>query len=65
MAKGGDEYVKYMTEQFVAYWETPKEERKLNKAQAKASREPWLTRWFGYAPMSVILWWRGRMGRQR
>ncbi len=65
MAKGGDEYIKYVTEQVISYWETPKEERKQNRAIAKANREPWLTRWFGYAPMSFMLWWRGKTDRQR
>ncbi|MGO4545726.1 YqzE family protein [Paenibacillus sp. 2TAB23] len=64
MAKG-DEYVKYMAEQFVAYIETPREERKQTRTSAKARREPWLTRWFGWGPMSIILWWRGLVQRQR
>lgn len=65
MAKGGDEYVKYVAEQFIAYMETSKEERKQLKTSAKAKREPWLTRWFGYGPMSLLLWWRGLTGRHR
>ncbi|HTG69264.1 MAG TPA: YqzE family protein [Candidatus Udaeobacter sp.] len=64
MAKG-DEYVKYMTEQLVTYLETPREERKQIRTSAKARREPWLTRWFGFGPMSIMLWWRGRVERHR
>ncbi|WP_138751980.1 YqzE family protein [Paenibacillus sinopodophylli] len=64
MAKG-DEYVKYITEQFVNYIETPREERKQTRMSAKARREPWLTRWFGLGPMSILIWWRGRTGGQR
>lgn len=64
MAKG-DEYVKFMTEKFVAYIETPREERRQSRTSAKARREPWLTRWFGWGPMSIMLWWRGRAERQR
>ncbi len=64
MAKG-DEYVKFVTERFVNYMETPREERKQIRTSAKARREPWLTRWFGYGPMSIMLWWRGRAERHR
>jgi len=58
-----DEWVKYMTERFVTYVETPKAERKERRRTAKAVREPWLTKWFGVAPAGVILWWRSRSGR--
>lgn len=61
----GDDYAKYMMEQFVAYMETSRDERKQTKTSAKARREPWLTRWFGWGPMSVMLWWRGREHRHR
>ncbi|GKU78307.1 YqzE family protein [Paenibacillus sp. L3-i20] len=62
---GGNDLVKYMTEQLVQYMETPADERKQAKRSAKAAREPWLTRWFGWGPVSFILWWRGRDQRQR
>lgn len=62
---GGKELVKYMAEKFVAYVETPSEERKQAKTSAKANREHWLTRWFGWGPMSLVLWWRRREQRQR
>ncbi|MHA7963817.1 YqzE family protein [Paenibacillus sp. CAU 1782] len=66
MAKGkGDDLVKFMTEQFVTYMETPREVRKQARTEAKAVREPWLTRWFGWGPLGLMLWWRGRNGRQR
>lgn len=61
MAKS-DEYVKFVTQQFITYMETPREERKQTR---KARREPWLTRWFGWGPMSIMLWWRGRIQRHR
>lgn len=63
--KGGSELVKYMTEQLVAYMETPAETRKQSRTSAKAAREPWLTRWFGWGPLSLMLWWRGKTDRQR
>jgi hypothetical protein len=64
MAKG-DEYVKFMTEKLIAYIETPREERKQTNVLAKSRREHWLTRWFGWGPMSIMLWWRGRAERHR
>ncbi|WP_168120634.1 YqzE family protein [Paenibacillus sp. HB172176] len=66
MAIKGDELVKFATQQFVRYIETPPQVRKENRTSAKASREPWLTRWFGLGPISLFIWWRGRtMNRQR
>ncbi|OPA81176.1 hypothetical protein BVG16_02270 [Paenibacillus selenitireducens] len=56
MAKApkGDELVKYITERVVVYMETPKEVRKQNKQ----SKEPWVLRWFGYAPYSILQWFQ-------
>jgi hypothetical protein len=62
MANGHD-LIKYMTVEIVNYIDTPKDERKQAKASAKATREHWLTRWFGWGPTSVLLWWRGRTER--
>jgi hypothetical protein len=61
----GDEYVKYVTEQLVTFIETPREERKQIRTSARALKDPWLTRWFGWGPMSIMLWWRGFTQRQR
>ncbi|MEK3882562.1 YqzE family protein [Paenibacillus sp. PL2-23] len=66
--KGGADYVKFVTERFVSYMETPAETRKLTRTSAKAQREPWLTRWFGWGPAGLMIWWRGKGrdgGRQR
>ncbi|BBI32914.1 YqzE family protein [Cohnella abietis] len=53
------EYIKYMTEQVVGYMDRPKEETEV-KSHKKLSREPWLTRWFGVAPMGLMMWWGNR-----
>ncbi|USG63680.1 YqzE family protein [Brevibacillus ruminantium] len=45
------EYLKYLTRLFIQYVETPKAERRLNKAP----RESWSSRWFGAIPMSIKL----------
>ncbi|MFD0962185.1 YqzE family protein [Paenibacillus chungangensis] len=52
--------VKYLTEQFVQFIETPHEQRKQAKASAKATKEPWLTRWFGWGPVGMLLWWKSK-----
>jgi hypothetical protein len=48
------EYLKYLTKSFVAYMETPVEERK----KRKSPREAWTSRWFGAIPMSIKLFLR-------
>jgi hypothetical protein len=62
--KGGKEFATFVAEQFVTYMETPKEQRKQTKSSAKALREPWLTRWFGWGPASLMIWWKIRAERQ-
>lgn len=44
-----DDYVKYLTERFVNYLETPRNERKA----AKQAKERWHQRWFGMIPESL------------
>jgi hypothetical protein len=43
------DYVRYLTERFVHYVETPKEQR------IKKKKEPWSYRWFGMLPVAVRL----------
>ncbi|EFM09981.1 hypothetical protein PaecuDRAFT_3484 [Paenibacillus curdlanolyticus YK9] len=65
MADKRDELIKYMAGQFVHYIDTPAEERerrRLSKQAAKSSREPWVTRWFGLAPVTLFTWMRGSRG---
>ncbi|MBO8171270.1 MAG: YqzE family protein [Bacillaceae bacterium] len=42
--------VKYLTEEFVKYVETPRKQRKERKV-----RENWSSRWFGMIPMSIMM----------
>ncbi|NEW03308.1 YqzE family protein [Bacillus megaterium] len=53
-----NDYVKYMTQQFVQYMDQPKEERKTKKIQKKEERAPFANRWFGMIPLSFMLWYR-------
>ncbi|TYP73733.1 YqzE family protein [Paenibacillus methanolicus] len=60
---GRDDLIKYVTQQVVTYIDTPEEERRQKRQAAKAAREPWLTKWFGMAPVGIALWWRARKDR--
>ncbi|KAA6454826.1 MULTISPECIES: YqzE family protein [Bacillus] len=51
-----NDYVKYMTEQFVKYMDTPKVERKELKEVRKERKVPATQHWFGILPYGVKLW---------
>ncbi|WP_239615384.1 YqzE family protein [Cohnella mopanensis] len=60
------EYLKYMTEKVVKYIDSPTEaDAEETKPNRKISREPWLTRWFGMAPMGIMMWWGSRTNRNQ
>lgn len=42
-----------MTQQVVSYMDQPKEERVNQRAQRKATKQPFLFRWFGIVPMAI------------
>jgi hypothetical protein len=56
------EYLKYVTERVVSYMDRSPEEQPVKPAAM--SKEPWLTKWFGMAPMGLMLWWGGRADRK-
>lgn len=56
----GQEYVQYLTEQLLEYIETPNEQRKLKKKEAKLNKEQWLIKWFGVGGASVFMWMKKR-----
>ncbi|MFC5404151.1 YqzE family protein [Cohnella soli] len=63
------EYIRYVTEKVVGYMEktaSPQtaDDEKAKGHTSKISREPWLTRWFGVAPLGVQVWWTGRADRK-
>lgn len=47
------DYVKYMTEQFLEYIETPENEREKQRRMKKAQKQPRMYRWFGLIPYSL------------
>ncbi|WCN38881.1 YqzE family protein [Aneurinibacillus uraniidurans] len=52
------EYVRYLTQRFVTYVETPKQER------PKRVREPWSYRWFGLLPLALGMLFHRRPKRR-
>lgn len=48
--------VKYVTQQFVQYIETPKEQRVQKKAEKKSQHMSWETRLFGTIPTAIRMW---------
>jgi hypothetical protein len=60
--KDGKEYVAYVTDRFVRYIETPADERRRMRRDARSRREPFLARWFGWALYGYLLQRRARRG---
>ncbi|MCO7176515.1 YqzE family protein [Sporolactobacillus kofuensis] len=48
-----EEYVRFLTEQFVRYMETPREERKKVRREHKAARPPLRNQLFGQIPDAI------------
>ncbi|MBU9724190.1 MULTISPECIES: YqzE family protein [Bacillaceae] len=48
-----NDYVKFMTQQFVTYAQQPKEERRAKREEKKAYRAPRSYRLFGLIPFAV------------
>ncbi|UOY93988.1 YqzE family protein [Ectobacillus sp. JY-23] len=59
-----NDYIKFMTQQFVSYMDSPKEERKEKRQQKKTQKEPFLNRWFGVLPLGVTLLYRKASDKQ-
>jgi len=59
VANDGKELVKYMTERFIRYMETPRETRRNARAA-----QPWQYRWFGMMPITFKVWF-SRLFRHR
>lgn len=53
-----NDYVRFVTQQFVSYMNDPKEERKQKKQQRRSEKEPFLNRWFGVMPLSAALFYQ-------
>ncbi|MGZ0086322.1 MULTISPECIES: YqzE family protein [unclassified Geobacillus] len=55
-----NDYVKFVTQQFVAYMDMPKEERRKRRQSRKQERPPLSYHLFGMVPFSLRLLFRRR-----
>lgn len=56
----GAEYLKYVTERVIAYWQQPQAAPEVRR-ERRNRREPWVSRWFGQLlPVGIAVWWRQR-----
>jgi hypothetical protein len=58
-----DDYVQYVTEKIVSYYDLPKDKRKQKRLEAKHQRPAWTMRWFGMIPFAMSMWvdqWKRR-----
>ncbi|PYZ94326.1 YqzE family protein [Salipaludibacillus keqinensis] len=52
-----NDYVKFMTEQFVTYVDQPKEVKQAKREEKKEHRQPMSFRLFGMIPFALRLMW--------
>jgi len=57
------EWLKWITEQFVLYLDTPRDIRRERRRQRRRMQPPWSVRWFGLVPLGLSMWLRRRPGR--
>ncbi|MGE6258998.1 YqzE family protein [Heyndrickxia sporothermodurans] len=50
-----NDYIKFITQTFVKHFDTPKLDRKQIRIQRKEEKAPFLLRWFGLLPYSVLM----------
>jgi hypothetical protein len=51
-----NDFIKYLTQQFVTYWDKPKDQRLQMKKNRKSAQPPVLSRWFGILPLGFMLY---------
>lgn len=50
-----EDWIKYVTKEFVQYVDTPKDERMKKKQEKKESQGTWGEHWFGAVPMAISM----------
>jgi YqzE-like protein len=48
-----NDYVKYLTVEWLNYMDQPKEIRKEHRKSHKGTRQPLLSQWFGVIPLAI------------
>ena len=56
----GNNYLKFMTEEFVKYYNDPKDVRKKKREAEKLERSAYLNRWFGVLPFTLKMFIKNR-----
>ncbi|MBM7660866.1 hypothetical protein JOC85_001638 [Bacillus mesophilus] len=51
-----NDFIKYLTQQFVTYLDKPKQQRIQTKQDRKSTQPPLLSRWFGIVPLGFMLY---------
>lgn len=60
-----NDLVKYMTQQFVSYVDTPSDQRKAKKEEKKANKLPFAYRWFGLVPFALSQFLKTKKKKQK
>ena len=60
-----NDYVRFVTQEFVSYMDAPKEASKTKKEQRRAEKEPFMNKWFGVMPLSVALFYRNVKSKRK
>ncbi|PLT34729.1 YqzE family protein [Bacillus sp. V5-8f] len=50
-----NDYIKFLTQQFVKYMAVPKAERKQQREDKKKAKEPYVSNWFGVIPFAFMM----------
>jgi hypothetical protein len=50
-----NDYIKFLTQQFVKYAQMTKEERKLKRQNKKKRQKPFVSNWFGLVPFALLM----------
>jgi len=56
----GNNYLKFITEEFVRYYNDPKEVRKKKREEERLDRSVYLNRWFGVLPFTFKMFIKNR-----
>ena len=58
-----NDYIQYLTERFVRYLDTPRDERKQRRMERQTTR--WDHHWFGDLSFSMKMAWQKRKNRRK
>ncbi|CAH0345716.1 YqzE family protein [Bacillus sp. CECT 9360] len=50
-----NDYIKFLTQQFVKYMAVPKDVRKQRREKKKKMRKPFVSNWFGLMPFALTM----------